>query len=122
MPWNLDDNKPIYLQITERISKQIVSGVYSAGDKIPSVRELAAEAGVNPNTMQRALSELERSGMINTNRTSGRTVTESVDEITKAREELAKEVVTVFLKEMNELGYTGVDAILLLEKAVKEGK
>lgn len=122
MPWNLDDNKPIYLQITERISKQIVSGVYSAGDKIPSVRELSAEAGVNPNTMQRALSELERSGMINTNRTSGRTVTESVDEITKAREELAKEVVTVFLKEMNELGYTGVDAISLLEKAVKEGK
>lgn len=122
MPWNLDDNKPIYLQITERISKQIVSGVYSAGDKIPSVRELAAEAGVNPNTMQRALSELERSGLINTNRTSGRTVTESVDEITKAREELAKEVVTVFLKEINELGYTGVDAISLLEKAVKEGK
>ena len=64
MPWNLDNNRPIYLQLVERIQMDIVSGVYHAGDKLPSVRELAADAAVNPNTMQKALSELEGSGLL----------------------------------------------------------
>ena len=59
MAWNLDSDRPIYAQILERIQRQIVSGEYAPGTKIPSVRELAAQAGVNPNTMQKALSELE---------------------------------------------------------------
>ena len=64
MPWNLDSARPIYLQIIERVQMDIVTGQYQPGDKLPSVRDLAQEAAVNPNTMQKALSELERSGLI----------------------------------------------------------
>ena len=64
MPWKLDSSRPIYLQLMERIQHDIISGVYRPGDKIPSVRDLALEASVNPNTMQKALSELERSGLV----------------------------------------------------------
>lgn len=121
MAWILNDDKPIYLQLVERLSKQIVAGSYQPGDKIPSVRDLAAQAGVNPNTMQRALTELERSGLINTNRTSGRSVSEDAQKIQSVREGLAKELVSQFLKEMSELGYAKAEAIDLLAKAVKEG-
>lgn len=121
MAWILNDDKPIYLQLVERLSKQIVAGSYQLGDKIPSVRDLAAQAGVNPNTMQRALTELERSGLINTNRTSGRSVSEDAQQIQSVREGLAKELVSQFLKEMSELGYEKAEAIDLLTKAVKEG-
>ena len=64
MPWNLDSDRPIYLQLMERIQHDIISGTYKPGDKLPSVRELAMEASVNPNTMQKALSELERIGLV----------------------------------------------------------
>ena len=76
MAWNLNSDRPIYAQILEVIQLRIIAGQYKSGDKIPSVRELAAEAGVNPNTMQKALSELERSGLVMAQRTSGRIVTE----------------------------------------------
>ena len=72
MPWDLDNDRPIYLQLMERIQQDIVAGVYQAGDKLPSVRDLAMEAAVNPNTMQKALSELERNGLLHSQRTSGR--------------------------------------------------
>ena len=65
MPWNLNSDRPIFLQIVERIQMDIISGKYKPGDKLPSVRELAAEAAVNPNTMQKAFSELERTGLVN---------------------------------------------------------
>ena len=89
MAWNLDSDRPIYAQLLERIQLQIVSGTYGPGDKLPSVRELAAEASVNPNTMQKAFAELERSGLIVTKRTSGRFVTEDKDMITQIRTQLA---------------------------------
>ena len=89
MAWNLDSDRPIYAQILERIQRQIVSGEYAPGTKIPSVRELAAQAGVNPNTMQKALSELERSGLVVTMRTSGRVVTEDMEMIKQIRKQLA---------------------------------
>ena len=76
MPWDLDNDRPIYLQLMERIQQDIVSGVYHSGDKLPSVRDLALEAAVNPNTMQKALSELERNGLVYSRRTSGRFITE----------------------------------------------
>ena len=72
MPWNLDSDRPIFMQILERIRVDIISGRYQPGDKLPSVRELAAEAAVNPNTMQRAFAELERTGLVHSKRTSGR--------------------------------------------------
>ena len=103
--WNLEANRPIYLQIAERIELQICSGDYQPGDKISSVRELAQEAGVNPNTMQRALQELERKGIIVTFRTSGRTVTEDKERIRDMRNHLAKEQIQDFLKKMKEMGF-----------------
>ena len=100
MAWNLDSDRPIYAQILERIQRQIVSGEYAPGTKIPSVRELAAQAGVNPNTMQKALSELERSGLVVTMRTSGRVVTEDMEMIKQIRKQLAAEQAAEFVKQM----------------------
>lgn len=117
MAWNLDSDRPIYAQILERIQMQIVAGSYQPGDKIPSVRELAAEAGVNPNTMQKALSELERSGLVITQRTSGRVVTEDMNMIKETRKQLAKERVLEFIKKMKELGFEKEDILALVEEA-----
>ena len=90
MPWNLDSSRPIYLQIIERVQMDIITGRYQPGDKLPSVRDLAQEAAVNPNTMQKALSELERSGLIYSQRTSGRFITEDKELIHQMKKELAE--------------------------------
>ena len=116
MAWNLNSDRPIYAQILERIQMQIVSGVYQPGTKIPSVRELAADAGVNPNTMQKALAELERSGLVMTQRTSGRVVTEDLNMIKEIRNQLAGEQVKEFVKKMKDLGFDREDIIDLLRK------
>ena len=116
MAWNLNSDRPIYAQILERIQMQIVSGVYQPGTKIPSVRELAADAGVNPNTMQKALAELERSGLVMTQRTSGRVVTEDLNMIKEIRNQLAGEQVKEFVKKMKDLGFDREDIIDLLTK------
>ena len=76
MSWQFQADQPIYTQLVARLQQQIVSGVYPPGSKLPSVRELAADAGVNPNTVQRAFAELERAGLIYTQRTAGKFVTE----------------------------------------------
>lgn len=115
MAWNLDSDRPIYAQILERIQMQIVAGMYQPGTKIPSVRELAADAGVNPNTMQKALSELERSGLIITLRTSGRVVTEDLEMIKETRNQLAKEQIEDFMKRMEDLGFERKEIIDLLQ-------
>lgn len=120
MAWTLDTDRPIYLQIVEIIQTQIVSGLYQPGDKLPSVRELAAQASVNPNTMQKAFSELERSGLIITQRTSGRIVTEDVEMIKDIRFELAKASIQDFFKKMKELGYEKEEIVTLLEEAAGE--
>ena len=116
MAWKLNSDRPIYAQILERIQMQIVSGVYQPGTKIPSVRELAADAGVNPNTMQKALAELERSGLVMTQRTSGRVVTEDLNMIKETRNQLAGEQVKEFVKKMKDLGFDREDIIDLLRK------
>ena len=116
MAWNLNSDRLIYAQILERIQMQIVSGVYQPGTKIPSVRELAADAGVNPNTMQKALAELERSGLVMTQRTSGRVVTEDLNMIKETRNQLAGEQVRDFVKRMKDLGFDREDIIDLLRK------
>ena len=116
MAWKLNSDRPIYAQILERIQMQIVSGVYQPGTKIPSVRELAADAGVNPNTMQKALAELERSGLVMTQRTSGRVVTEDLNMIKETRNQLAGEQVRDFVKRMKDLGFDREDIIDLLRK------
>ena len=120
MAWNLDSDRPIYAQLLERIQLQIVSGIYAPGDKLPSVRDLAAEASVNPNTMQKAFAELERSGLIETKRTSGRFVTEDKNMITQIRTQLAKEEINAFIAKMKELGLEKKDIITLLSAAAEE--
>ena len=120
MAWNLDSDRPIYAQLLERIQLQIVSGTYGPGDKLPSVRELAAEASVNPNTMQKAFAELERSGLIETKRTSGRFVTEDKDMITQIRTQLAKEEALSFIEKMKELGFEKNDILALLSAVAEE--
>ena len=120
MAWNLDSDRPIYAQLLERIQLQIVSGIYAPGDKLPSVMDLAAEASVNPNTMQKAFAELERSGLIETKRTSGRFVTEDKNMITQIRTQLAKEEINAFIAKMKELGFEKKDIITLLSAAAEE--
>jgi DNA-binding transcriptional regulator YhcF (GntR family) len=114
MPWNLDSDKPIFIQIVERIESDIVSGKYAPGEKLPTVRDLAVEAAVNPNTMQKAYGELERIGLVFSQRTSGRFVTEDKTLIEKTRRELAKNAASEFLARMKELGIGKEDAIKLL--------
>lgn len=116
MAWNLDSDRPIYAQLVERIEMQIVSSYYPPGGKLPSVRELAMVAAVNPNTMQKAFAELERSGLIITQRTNGRTVTEDTEMIQRIRKELAKEHLDAFFTRMKELGYTKKEIVDLIRQ------
>lgn len=120
MAWTLNADKPIYSQLIEIIQMQIISGIYKAGDKLPSARELAAEASVNPNTMQKAFAELERHGLIVTQRTSGRAVTEDIALIDKTRAELAEEYIKEFFRIMKTLGFTKTEIITLVEETTKE--
>ena len=120
MAWILDDTRPIYLQIEDLIKTNIIAGVYQPGQKLPSVRDLAAEASVNPNTMQKALTELERSGLVYTHRTSGRFITEDISKMTELKEQLAREQIQLFLKNMEQLGLSRDDIRRLLEKEWRE--
>ncbi|MCR5033432.1 MAG: GntR family transcriptional regulator [Lachnospiraceae bacterium] len=120
MAWNFDDNRPIYSQLVEILETKIVSGEYQPGAKLPSVRELAITAAVNPNTMQRAFSELEREGLVNTNRTSGRTVTEDPNMLRQVRSQLARGHVDYFFKKMKELGYTNQEITSLANEAASK--
>lgn len=122
MQWNLSDDRPIYLQLMDTITLAITSGALPAGSRLPSVRELAAQAGVNPNTMQRALSELERSDLLYSQRTAGRFVTDQSANITQKRKELAMEQVQAFLSAMKDIGYSIDDIIELIRQAQKEVK
>lgn len=121
MPWNFDGDRPIYAQLLEHLQMQIVSGRYQPGEKLPSVRELAASANVNPNTMQKAFAELERSGLIITQRTSGRTVTEDILMIEQIRNDLACSHINLFFEKMKELGFGREEIISLIQTEAKEG-
>ena len=120
MPWKLDSNLPIYTQIIEHIQLDIISGLYQPGDRLPSVRDLAAEASVNPNTMQKPLSELERSGLLHSQRTSGRFITEDIHMIEKMKEELAFARIHDFLDKMSQMGFQKKEILALIEKIQKE--
>ena len=115
-----DTNIPIYLQLMDKIKLQIVTGHYSAGERIPAVRELALEFGVNPNTMQRSLSELEREKLLYSERTSGRYITMDHVLISTIREEMAKNVVREFMAKMHELKFEGKDILGYLSEEIKE--
>jgi GntR family transcriptional regulator len=110
-----DTTKPIYIQIMEKINKKIVRNEWKAGDKLPSVREMAVETGVNPNTIQRTYSELERMGVVETRRGQGTFVTENAEVIERLREQLKRDIVADFIRNMTELGFTLDDMIASLK-------
>lgn len=120
MAWNLSSDRPIFLQIMEKIKVDIVSGKYQPGQKIPSVRELASEAAVNPNTMQKALTELERENLVFSQRTSGRFITEDEQMIQVLRMEMAREKVNDFLASMRELGFEKEDIVCMMADEEQE--
>ena len=119
MSWDLNSDRPIFIQIIEKIQMDIISGQYCPGDKLPSVRELAGEASVNPNTMQKALSELERTGLVYSQRTSGRYITEDAAMIGKLKEQLAEGIISDFFLNMEKLGFQREVAFSLLAKSIE---
>lgn len=106
MQWDLNSDKPVYLQLVDQITAWIISGYYKPGDKLPSVRDMAAQATVNPNTMQKAMAELERTGLIITYRTSGRIITSDEELIRRLKAESARNQTVEYLEKMKQLGYS----------------
>ena len=122
MQWKFDGNAPIYTQLVDQMKLGIVSGEWIPGQWIPAVRELAVDAGVNPNTMQRALQELERQGLMFSQRTSGRFVTEDREMIEDAKRTLANRHISAFIRQMQALGYTRQEIVAMLEEAERGEK
>ena len=120
MEWNITGGRPIWQQLKEQIAVGIVTGKYPPGSKLPSVRELAVDAGVNPNTMQRALTELERDGLARSMGTVGRLVTEDREKINALRKLIAQDVVKQYLTGMNQLGFSSEEAVKVLEEWIHE--
>lgn len=110
MEFELQNSRPIWQQLAEQLARRIVTGAYPPGSRFPTVRELAADAGVNPNTMQRALGQLENEGLVITNRTAGRTVTEDVTVLETMRRRLAEELTEQFYSAMKDLGFSRAQA------------
>ena len=96
MNWNIRNDAPVYTQLVDQIARAIILGQFPPGGRLPSVREFAADAGVNPNTMQRAFAELERLELIRTQRTAGRTVTEDIARIEREKRRLAQAGIDAF--------------------------
>ena len=116
MSEQFDASRPIYAQLVERLKAKILAGTYPPGSHLDSVRELAAAAGVNPNTMQRALAQLEADGLVRTERTNGRFVTEDTELIEQLRAAAARNLAAAFLEQMRSIGYTPRQTAQLLER------
>lgn len=123
MDWNFENDRPIYIQLVEKLKLAIVAGEYPAGERLPSVRDLAMEIKANPNTVQRALVDLEQTGLIYTQRTNGKFVTEDKELVQKIREELAKETFDKFQENMKQLGF-GEDEMkqYVMKQKIKKGE
>lgn len=117
MAWQFASDRPIYIQLSEQIISGILTGEYGMGAKLPSVREFADIAAVNPNTVQRALAELEVVGLIDNQRTTGKFVTQEEERIVMAREERGTALAVDFLKKMEALGYTNQQTLNMLAEA-----
>ncbi|MBW3111906.1 MULTISPECIES: GntR family transcriptional regulator [Bacillaceae] len=115
-------SKPIYIQIADRIIREIVRNELSPGDKLPSVREMAVQSGVNPNTIQRTYSELERMDIVETRRGQGTFVTEREEVLTVLNEKVQREVIESFIRNMKELGLTKEQMIQGVEKYLGQGR
>lgn len=120
MAWEFSKDKPIYIQIVEYMQKSIISGEYKPGDKLPPVREMAVSAAVNPNTMQKALQELEKDNLLFTKRTSGRFITEDTNMIDELKESFVKKQIFDFYKKMQSIGLTKQEIIIYVKKTFEE--
>lgn len=114
MAWSFSSGKPVYIQIAERIINSVISGEYKAGEQIPSVRQLALEAAVNPNTVQHAFSELENEGVIISKGTVGRYVTEDTVIIENCRQKLAEQTVNEFIEKISKLSISKNEIITMI--------
>ncbi|WP_019911251.1 GntR family transcriptional regulator [Paenibacillus sp. HW567] len=121
MTIEFDNNQPIYLQIMNYIKGEIVTGKLKPGDKIPSVRELAAELQINPNTVQRTFQELEREEIVETRRGMGRYVTGNEQTILTIKKEMAQDVLERFIRGMQELGFQGEDILAAVAENIGLG-
>ena len=115
MSFDFDNNVPIYLQLVEQIKRDIISGKISAGERLPSVRDLALQLKVNPNTVGKALAELEGIGLIFTERTNGKFVTEDSLKIEKHKQEYADEITRKYMETMRKIGIDKNEVLLIVE-------
>ena len=123
MAWQFNSNRPIYQQIVDEIELRILNGTYEMGMRLPSVRDLAVLAAVNPNTMQRALAELEEMGLVTTQRNTGRTVTTDETAVSRARDVKADLLAETFMMQMQALGLSRKEVLERLAKGEdKEGE
>lgn len=120
MSLNFDQKVPIYIQIMNLIKRDIVTEKLKPGDKLPSVRDMAAELKVNPNTLQRVYQELEREGITYTQRGMGTFVMEDIKMITDLKKEMSKEIIDNFLMGMKNLGFSEEEIIEIIKEKVKE--
>ena len=119
MEWSFTDDRPIWQQITGQLTLRILKGEYPPGERLPGVRELAAQAGVNPNTMQRAMAQLEADGLAVGSRTAGRTVTRDQAVIVAAAQARARAAVADCLRILSELGYSPSDALVFVKEELE---
>ena len=116
MEWQIAAGRPVYIQLVEQLERAVVTGAYPPGERVPAVRDLAAQAQVNPNTMQRTLAEMESRGLLVTQRTTGRTVTSDTALIAKTRQALAASLAQDFLAQAKALGLTREEILALLQQ------
>ena len=116
MDYIFSNERPIYVQLVEKIRVEIISGKLKPGERIPSVRELSLTARVNPNTMQKALAELEDEGLVYTERTNGKFVTDNKELIEKIKKQMAEEKVNNYLEGMKNIGISKEEAIKYLQE------
>lgn len=116
MKFTFDNNLPIYVQLVEQIKIYIISGYFSIGERLPSVRELGSSIKVNPNTIQKALVELEEMKLIYTESTNGRFVTKDINLIEKLKEEYAKSITKKYYEDMFKIGYSSIDILNYIKK------
>lgn len=120
MAWSFESDRPVYVQLAERLRKKIISGEYGAGEQIPSVRQLAADTAVNPNTVQRALSELEDEGLLEVRGTLGKFVTEDRGIIERSQREQAKLLVRGFVASALEMSIPTKELLSMIEEEINE--
>ncbi|MBM7713090.1 GntR family transcriptional regulator [Siminovitchia sp. FSL H7-0308] len=121
MSKEFEASKPIYIQITEKIFQRIIRGEINPGEKLPSVRDMAVQSGVNPNTIQRSYAEMERMGIVETRRGQGTFVIEKESIVDELKQSMQTEIIGQFVKSMKELGYTNQQMVSGLTHYLEDG-